>query len=214
MGEYVPFLRFDAADYAAQTVTAVCAVMLVAGLLSLLYGFRVYKFAVVLATALLGAYIGRAFLYERLPEGYGVFAVIGLALLGALAALPLQKALVFFAAAVMGFVSLGPVAAEVIWKHPEGPTEMEYLIAGVVAFLVMGILSLLLFKTVIMIATSLFGSSLVLSAMVHLVEEFSETHRGLYQAYPRHLAWTFAAIAVVGVMFQVSTRKKRKIGSR
>ena len=214
MEEYLPFLRFNAAGHSTEVLIAVCAVMLIAGLLSLLYGYRVYKLVVVVATGLVGAYVGWTFLYPRLPEKYAFLAPLVLGLLGALAALPMQKMMVFLVGAAVGFVSLGPVVAEVIWKRPEGPTSSEYLIAGIVVFLAMGIMALLLFKPVVIIATSMFGSTLVLSAVVTLVEKTSEAPKGLYQTYPRELAWIFVGITVVGVAFQVATRGKRPQKSR
>lgn len=209
MEQYVPFLRFDATGYTTQTVMALCAVMLVGGLLSLLYGYKLYKVVAVIATGLLGAYIGRHFLYPHLPEKVAWLAPLGLALIGAVAAMAIQRAVVFLAGAAVGFVSLGPVAAEMIWSGAEGPNPNHYLIAGVVAFIVMGVLAILLFKPIVMVATSMFGSTLVLSAVVHAVENLSSEHRGLYQAYPQELAWTFAGVAVIGVLFQAASRKKR-----
>ncbi len=208
--QYVPILRFSTTEYQAQTVAALCAVMLVGGLLSLLYGYRSYKVVVVVGTALLGAYIGRFFLYPHLPEKYAMLAPLGLGLLGALVALPVQKVMVFLAGASVGFLSLGPVVAEMIWKAPEGPTPTQYLVAAVAAFLVMGVLALVLFKPVLIIATGMFGATLVLSGMVHMVEAFSETPSDLYQTYPQELAWTFVGIAVVGAVFQASTLRKAK----
>jgi len=209
MEQYVPFLRFNAAGYGTQTVMALCALMLVAGLLSLLYGYKLYKVVAVIATGLLGAYIGRYLLYPHLPENVAWLAPLGLALIGAVAAMAIQRAMVFLAGAAVGFISLGPVAAEMIWRGAEGPSPKHYLIAGVVAFIVMGILAILLFKPIVMVATSMFGSTLVLSAVVHAVEKLSSEHRGLYQAYPQELAWTFAGVAVIGVLFQAAARKKK-----
>jgi peptidoglycan/LPS O-acetylase OafA/YrhL len=118
--------------------------------------------------------------------------------------------MVFLAGAAVGFVSLGPVAAEMIWGGADGPTSTHYMIAGAAAFLVMGVLSLVLFKPIISVATSMFGSTLVVSSAVHLMETFSPGHQGLYQSHPRELAWLFAGVVVAGVMFQALTRKKRK----
>jgi len=209
MEQYVPFLRFNCAGYSTQTVVALSAVMLVTGLLSLLYGYRLYKVVAVIATALLGAYVGRFLLYPHLPEKVAWLAPLGLALLGAVGAMAVQRAMVFLAGAAVGFVSLGPVAAEMIWSGPEGPTPTHYLIAGLAAFLIMGILALVLFRPVVMVATSMFGATLILSAMVHAVEKLSADHQGLYQAYPRELAWTFAGVAVAGVIFQAAAGKKK-----
>jgi len=210
MYEYVPFLRFNTAAYRTETVLAVCAVMLVGGLLFLLYGFRTYRVVVVVATGLFGAYVGWYLLSPQLPEKVAWLAPLGLGLLGAVGALAVQKAMVFLAGAAVGFVSLGPALAELIWKAPEGPSPKHYMLAGLAAFLVMGILSLLLFKAVIVVATSMFGSTLIVSAIVHAVETLSNEHEGMYQSHGMELAWTFAAVAVVGVFFQTAARKKQK----
>ncbi len=211
MEQYVPFLRFNATAYETQTVLALSAVMLVAGLLSLLYGYRLYKVVAVVATGLLGAYVGQAFVAPMLPEGVAWLAPLVLALVGAVGALSIQRAVVFLAGAAVGFVSLGPVAAEMIWGGPEGPTPTHYLLAGLAAFVLMGILALVLFKPMVTVATAMFGATLLLSAVVHAVEKVSADHRGLYQAYPRELAWTFAGVAIVGVLFQATASKKRRL---
>lgn len=210
MQEYMPFLRFNAQDYSHETVVALCVVMLVAGLLSLLYGFRLYRVVVVAATAILGGYLGWALLSPLLPENIAWLAPVGLALVGALGALAVQKIMVFLAGAAVGFISLGPVVAETIWTGAEGPTSQEYMIAAAVCFLVMGILSLFLFKPIVTVATAMFGSTLVTSAVVHFLEGLSENGVDVYQSHPRELAWTFVGVAVVGVLFQAATRKKKE----
>ncbi|MHC4712063.1 MAG: TM7S3/TM198-like domain-containing protein [Planctomycetota bacterium] len=210
MYEYMPFLRFNAAAYQSGTVVAVCAVMLVSGLLFLLYGYRTYRVVAVLATGLLGVYMGRHLLYPHLPENVAWLAPLGLGLLGAVGALAVQRAMVFLASAAVGFISLGPVVAETIWRGPEGPSPNHYLISGLAAFLVMGILSLVLFRAVVVVATSMFGSTLIVSSIVHLVETLSPAHQGLYQTNGRELAWTFAGVAIVGTVFQATAKKKKK----
>ena len=211
MQEYIPFLRFNSAGYTQQTVIALCSLMLIAGFLSLLYGYRLYKVVAVVATALLGAYVGRYFLHPLLPEKFAWIAPVGLGLLGAVGALAVQKMMVFLVGAAVGFVSLGPVAAEMIWSGAESPSPTEYLIAGAGAFLVMGVLSLVLFKPIVVVATSMFGSTLITSGAVHLVEALSSQHRGIYQAHPRELAWAFIGVAIIGVVFQTTTRKRIKV---
>jgi len=208
--QYVPMLRFESSQYTTETVVALCAVMLLGGLLSMLYGYRLYKVVVVVATGLAGAYVGRIFLSPHLGN-YWWLAPLGLGLVGALVAISVQRVMVFLAGATIGFLSLGPVAAEIIWKGPEKPTPTQYIIVALAAFVVMGILSLLLFRPVVVVATSMFGATLVVAAMVHLVEKLSREHSGLYSQYGRELGWVFVAVTVAGVIFQALARSKARL---
>jgi len=209
---YVPFLRLNPVQHSTQVILSVAAVMFVLGLVSLLYGWRLYKFLVVVSTALAGACLGwyLANGYGLLPPNLQFIAPLVLGVVGAVAAIPLQRAAVFFIGASVGFVSLGPVIAELIWRPPEQPTTTQYLFVSVLAFIVMGILSLLLFRVMVTIATSLFGATLTLSAAVQALQALWYPTRDFYAFYPAEMAAIFLALAVLGVIFQVFTAKKKK----
>jgi len=213
--DYVPVLRFNATQYGNQVVLSVSVVMLIVGLLALLYGWKLYKVLVIVATALAGAYLGwyLAHDYKLLPEKIQFFGPLVLGLLGAVLAIPLQKAAVFFIGASIGFVSLGPLAADMIWKAPDQPTLTQYLITGGIAFIVMGILTLLMFRPMVMIATSMFGATLASSAAVQIVQTVWYPDKDMFSLYPVALAGVFMGLTVGGVIFQaVSSGKKKKEG--
>jgi hypothetical protein len=210
---YVPFLRLNAAGYGNQVVLSVSVVMVVVGLMSLLYGWKLYKFLVIVATALAGAYLGwyLAYGYQWLPENFRFLGPVILGILGAFAAIPLQRAAVFFIGASAGFVSLGPAVAEMIWQSPEQPTTTQYLAVGAAAFIVMGILSLLLFRAMVMIATSMFGATLALSGAVQFMQAIWFKDKGdFFKTYPVQIAAVFVALTISGVIFQSATSKKKK----
>jgi len=208
--EYVPFLRFHVGT--TQAAVAVSMVLLVGGLTALLYGWKLYRILLVISCGLAAAYLGWFFLRSYVPPNYEYLVPVVLGLLGALLAIPIQNAVVFFLGAAIGFVSLGPVAADLIWRSPNGPTPTQYLIAGIVAFVVMGVFALFLLRPAIVIATSMLGATLLLSAGVHLVEAASSRSRDIYSQYPFEMAWAYVALIVTGVIFQATlvSRGKRE----
>ena len=209
---YVPFLRFNSVQYGTQVVLSVSAVLFLAGLVALLYGWKLYRFVVVLSTALAGAYLGwyLTYKYNWCPEKARFLGPVVLGLVGGAVAIPLQKAAVFLVGASAGFVSVGPIAADLIWSNPPGPTANQCLAVSGAAFLVMGFLSLLIFKGMVMVATSLFGATLALSGGVHIVQTLWFPQKDLYALHQPELAAAFAAVAVSGVVFQAVTHGKKK----
>jgi len=210
--QYVPFVKFYSSPYGNQVVYSVTALMLIFGLVSLLYGWKMYKIAVVVATGLAGACLGWYLVhgYKLLPDSVAFLGPLVLGLLGALAAIPLQKAAVFFIGAAVGFVSLGPWVADLIWKAPPGPTTTQYLILSAAGFVLMGVLSLFLFKPVVIVATSMLGATLTISAVVQFVERMWLFKEDLFMKYQPHLAFAYAVVVVFGVLFQATLSEKKK----
>ena len=206
--EYLPFFRFTTNN--AQMAIAVSAIMFLGGLVFLLYGWRVYRVLLVIACALTAGYLGWYFLHPRLPEGIAFLVPLLIGLLGGFAAIPIQRVVVFLVAGTAGFLSLGPVVAELVWRAPEGPTPTHYLLCGAGAFVIMGFLGLILFKPVMVIATSMFGATLLLSAAVHVAETFPEHRTSIYAKYPNEMAWIYAGVTIVGVLFQLAVLRKQK----
>lgn len=215
---YVPFLRFEASQYGMQVVMSVAIVMLITGLMSLLYGWKLYRFVVIVATALAGAYLGwyLTYGYTWCPEKLRFLGPIVLGLAGGVLAIPLQKAAVFFTGASVGFCSLGPFAAGLVWKTPPGPTTTQALLASLGGFIVLGVLSVLVFKAMVMIATSLLGATLVLSGVAQIVQSVWVKDKDVFTTHQMELAGAYLVLAVCGVIFQSvahgkkATAKKKK----
>jgi hypothetical protein len=205
---YLPLLRFHTDS--SQVGLIVSAVMLVVGLLSLLYGWKLYRVLLVFSVGLAAGCLTWYFLSPHVGQNTALFISAGAGLLGALLAIPIQQTAVFLFGATLGFVSLGPVIADLIWRAPNGPTPTQYLIAGGVAFVAMGIFALLVFRPAMIIATSMFGAALVLAAAVHVIEAFSTGKTNVYGHYPEVMACAFAALMVLGVIVQAMQEKKEK----
>ncbi len=210
--DYVPILRFNASQYGSQVTLSVALVITLAGLITLLYGWRLFKIVVVAATALAGAYLGwyLAHGYGLLPEKWQFAGPLALGLVGAIAAIPLQKAAMFFIGSSVGFVCVGPIAAELIWKPPTGPTTTEYLVASVIAFVAMGLLAVLLFRPMVIVATSMFGATLVLSGGAQVAQLYWLKEQDVYASYGLQIAGVFGILTVLGAVFQTTTSKKKK----
>lgn len=206
--EYIPFLRFTTGNM--QMAVAVSAMMLVAALLCLMYGWRLYRILLVVTSGLTAGYIGWYFLHGIVTPVVALVVPLFIGLLASLAAIPVQRVVVFLVGGTVGFLSIGPVAAELIWRPPDGPSPTHYLLCGAAAFVLMGIVAIILFRPAITVATSMFGAALLVSACVHLLETFSERHRNVYGTYPDELAWAFALITAFGIVFQFAVLRKQK----
>jgi len=142
----------------ASPIPVLVAVVL-AGVVLLVLGWRLYVLTVVAAGAVAGAMLGHAIaVYMEWPVHVPMIVV---AALFAVAAIPLQK-LVFFLA--------GGVAAVAAFEAYLGtsPTQPAELILAGIAFAVGGLAAFLLFKPVVVIASSATGSALVVLAGLSL----------------------------------------------
>ncbi len=115
--EYIPFFRFRTDSM--EVAVAASLVLLVFGLLALLYGWKLYRMLLVMSFGLMAAYVAWYFLHPYLSETLGFLVPFFLGLLGALVAIPIQRGLIFLLGAAAGFISVGPVAAELIWRAPD-----------------------------------------------------------------------------------------------
>ena len=123
----------------------------IVGILLMSFGFKSYRWVVLLNFIALGYWIG-----ERLGNynqiGF-IGAIIGAALLG-VAALPLMR----FAVATCGGL-VGAVIGMVIWAYCDQPMDMAWA-GGLVGLAVLGMLSFILFKTTVILFTSIEGAAL------------------------------------------------------
>jgi len=124
----------------------------VIGILLMTIGFKAYRWIVLLNFVALGYWIG-----ERLGNynqiGF-VGAIIGAALLG-VAAMPLMK----YAVATCGGL-VGAVIGMVVWAYCDQPMDMAWA-GGLVGLAVLGMLSFILFKTTVILFTSIEGAAML-----------------------------------------------------
>jgi hypothetical protein len=203
--EYIPFFRFRTEN--TEVAIAAAVLLFVAGLVALLYGWKLYRLLLVISVGLAAGYVGWYFLHTKVSGAAAFLIPLFVGLLGALIAIPVQKAVVFLLGAAAGFLTLGPLAAELIWRAPEGPTPTQYLITAAVAFVAAGILAVLLLKPAMMIATSMLGAALLVSAAVHLYEALAAPPRSTFSRYPQYVALVYAVLVIAGVIFQTSSSR-------
>lgn len=136
----------------------------VIGALLMTFGFKAYRWIVLLNFIALGYYFG-GILGDRAQIGF-VGAVIGAVLMGA-AAMPLMK----YAVAVCGGM-VGFVIGMVIWAYCEQPLGMAWA-GGLVGLAVLGMLSFILFKTTVILFTCIEGAALFVFGTAALLIRFT-----------------------------------------
>lgn len=121
------------------------------GALLMTFGFKAYRWIVFLNLVGLGYWLGQQMGAKSQLETIG--AVIGAALMG-VAALPLMK----YAVATCGGL-VGAVIGMVVWAYCEQPMDMAWA-GGLVGLAVLGMLSFILFKTTVILFTSIEGAAM------------------------------------------------------
>jgi len=186
--------------------TPVLVAGVLAGVVLVVLGWRLYIVTVLFAAAAAGATVGQSI------AGYMEWPVyplmIGLATLFAVAAIPLQKLVFFLAGGVAG------ISAYKLYLggSPDAPAEL--IIAGVV-FAAGGLVAFFLFKPLVIAASSIAGAGLVVLAGLALA---TGGDRMLYEQSLSEWRWgllgVFGLLALAGMWVQVSlgkgVRKARK----
>lgn len=141
----------------------------VIGALLMIFGFKAYRWIVLLNCAAMGYWVGRMIALAHVPEANAagahathdqtdviviVMSIVGAVLLGVLA-MPLMK----YASAICGGL-VGAVIGMVVWVYFEQPVEMAWA-GGLVGLAVLGMLSFILFKTSVILFTSIEGAAMV-----------------------------------------------------
>jgi|GEM_PF-3862496 len=181
---------------------AMALIYFVGGLLFLIYGLKIYRVAVILAGAVVGAIAGSWAAAELgFPPWVGAL-VIGLAL--AILAWPMQKLAVFLLGGYFGILFLSPTLAELFG-------ERLYLLWIVVSFLCLGVLCLLLFKPVVIVATSFEGAALIVGAVLVVGwHRFPKAAANLVNTSPELILLVFLLLGLVGIFMQIGLLEKAK----
>jgi hypothetical protein len=174
------------------------------GAVFIFWGWKIYRVALALMGALVGWTVG---VVIAAPLGVAaIFVALPLAVIGGLLAMLLQQVGVFFVAGLWGaLLVLG--AHEMI--HAAGA---RYLAAGV-AFFVVGVLAVLLWRPMIIFLLAMFGAGLVADAAAMTADLFKPGAAARWEtAHP----WiTFAAIlfvAGVGLYHQEEEGRAEEAG--
>jgi hypothetical protein len=181
------------------------AVAIVLGVVSLLYGLKLFKGMVVVYAATGGVLVGGAVAaHFGAPAVIG--SIVGAVILGALA-WPMLKVSVSILAGVAGAVA---GAVGVLWL--DDPVAIA--VAGGVGLVVGFVLGFLIFRAMIVFATAVLGAGLLVAGVVGLVmlaPGAREAIVGGLEAH-RHLVPLLVGVpAVIGAVYQaIGSRGERK----
>lgn len=173
------------------------AVSIAIGLVYLLYGFKIFKVLVIINAAALGAWAGwLATQHMQLPVWTPAAAGVAAGVL----AWPLMR----YAVCLMGGLAGSLIGAYV--ARSMAMTDRNVMIAAVVGLAILGMLSFVVFRVVVIGFTALQGALLAVAGIVaivarsmHLEEPF---RRGL-ASRPLTLLTLVLAPAAVGFVYQV-----------
>ena len=138
--------------------------LIVIGALLMIFGFKAYRWIVLLNCIALGYWVG-SMLGDRAQIGL-IGGILGAVLMGA-AAMPLMK---YAVAACGGLV--GMVLGMVVWAYCEQPLDMAWA-GGLVGLAVLGMLTFILFKTTVIVFTSIEGAALLVLGLSALLIRYS-----------------------------------------
>jgi len=180
--------------------TPVLVAGVLAGVVLVVLGWRLYIVTVLFAAAAAGATVGQSIAsYMEWPD-YPL--MIGLAALFAIAAIPLQK-LVFFLAG-----GIAAINAYKLYLGAPPDTPSELMIAGAL-FAVGGLVAFFLFRPIVIAASSLAGAGLVVLAGLALASDGNRlTYQQSLSEWRWALAGVFALLAGAGMWVQLSIGKR------
>jgi hypothetical protein len=169
----------------------------IGGAAMILFGWKVYKWIVVLNCIALGFWVGN--MMGEAAQITMVSAIIGGILLGAIS-WPMMK----YAVALCG-ASVGFVLGMVVWTYFQPEHVKLAWAGGLVGLVLFGMLSFTLFKTNVILFTCVQGAAmLVLSASAILIKHSqwkTEVHQNLTQK-PVLLPLLVIAVSAVGIFLQ------------
>ena len=180
----------------------VMGVVIIGGLL-MAFGFKAYKWIVLLNFVSIGWYLGpMPFKSHVTTEGTDDLAIVasvaGAVLLGVLA-LPLLK----YAAAVCGGM-VGFVIGMVIWAFCDQPLDMAWA-GGLIGLAVLGMLSFVWFKTTVILFTSVEGAAMFVFGTCALVLHYAPWQKQVSTSLdtkPILIPLIISTIAVLALFWQ------------
>ncbi|MGC4033029.1 MAG: hypothetical protein QM754_15095 [Tepidisphaeraceae bacterium] len=180
-----------------HTNAAVAVLMILAGIIFLMWGFYAFKSLVLLNAACLGGWLG--YLVGHKQGGAVPAAAVG-AFVAAAITWPLMK----YAVAVMGGL-IGTVIGMTVWRTA-GLDPSFAASGGGMGLIFFGMISFILFRTSVMMFTSIQGAAMLIFGLLCVVYKLS-----LFDAKsldtklllsPAALPVAIALAAIVGVLYQ------------
>ncbi len=187
----------------------VAALLVIAGMIYLVFGYQIFRALVLLNAALVGAYMGAI-----LGSKAGGHAVFG-ALLGALMAAAVTWPVMKYAVAVMGGV-FGAMLGATIWQISGQEPAFAWAGAGM-GLILCGLLSFMLFKQCVMAYTSLQGSVMLIFGILGLAYKYpsAATQLSQYMTDQRFLLPMAVFIpTLLGVLYQQHTAPAPTAGKK
>ena len=188
-------------DYLVDLPWIFSAVMVFLGVLCILNGYRWHKWVIASLAFLAGIFLG-----QQVAESMGRPMIVAIAL-GALFAIvtaPLLRVTVAIFAGLAG-AFIGTNA----WTAAEATTESiapgTFWAGGAIGFIVMALLSMLLFRLVVVVFTSVGGAALVVfgvTTLLMLVEGWAEPINSALQTTPLMIPLLTLLAAVAGFVVQ------------
>ena len=195
------------------------AILLAAGLVYMLWGWKIFKLLVTANLAVVGYLLGSMLattLTSAHPSAYDPHWPLYGGLIGAgvlaILAWPLMK----FAVSLMG-AAAGGFGGYQLWHYISSLHKPEWVqyswVGGLVGFLLMGALAFVLFRAIVMFFTSLQGAVLAVAGGLSLalnVDAWRDSVRE-HLLHDRHL-WPLLVIApaLVGFIFQALSMARKK----
>jgi len=191
-----------------QKMSIVWAVaFIIAGVLTLLNGYRFYKAATVILALMIGLFAGYA-MGQHINEPLIVGACCGV--LFAVVAWPLMP----YAVAILGALAGSFIGAN-IWtsvcqldavakQMPDG-VGGSYWIGALMGLIIFGMLSFILFKLAVVIFTSISGSTLIVFGLVALLLQFKPWQSSISDSLSAHAVVVPLLVivpAIIGLIMQ------------
>ncbi len=189
--------------------------LILAGLVSLFWGWRVFKILIVANAAIVGAaagaYLGQEF-RRQAGDNIVIFAALAGGLVMAAVAWPLMK----YAVSIMGGLA-GSVIGYGAWHYGVTLTNRSELaehawVGALIGLILLGLLAFLIFKTVVMVLTAMEGSVLAVAGLANLClkyERISDDVRTQLTQNPNLLPLLIPVPAVIGFVMQYAASAKK-----
>ncbi len=191
-------------DHATGLNYVAAGLIIAAGLVYLLYGYKIFKVLVIVNAALLGA-TGAHWIDQQFDQVDWWVIPVGAAAL-ALIAWPLMR----FAVCVMGGLA-GAVLGAFVWRSFQLPDNMLWA-GSAIGLVALGLLAFIIFRIIIIGFTSLQGALMAVAGSVALAarwEQVSDEVRDGILNQPWMLPVVVLLPALIGFVYQCSRGEKK-----
>jgi hypothetical protein len=188
----------DLLQAAQEMSPGVAALLVLAGVVYLIWGFYIFRILVTLNAAVVGGYLG--LVIAQNSESQAVAVVVG-ALVAAMIAWPLMK----YAVAVMGAI-FGALLGASVWRTFGLMPEVTWAGAAI-GFVALGMFAFILFRASIMMYTSLQGSVMLVFGILGMIYKYQSVAPSLTDSLtvkPFLLPILILVPAMAGIIYQQS----------